>query len=52
MLDKMEAHHERMKAKMDPQLKKMEFCPGETESMDLEVNPGQSIRKSLRKKPQ
>jgi hypothetical protein len=36
---KVEAHHERMVAKMDIQLEKMEACLGATEAVDLEANP-------------
>jgi hypothetical protein len=39
MLVKMEAHHERMMARMDSQLEKMEVCLGNTGAKDLEANP-------------
>jgi hypothetical protein len=39
MLAKLDAHHERIMARMDSQLEKMEACLGKTETMDFEANP-------------
>jgi hypothetical protein len=39
IMAKLAAHHERMMARMDSQLKKMEACLGKMEAMDLEANP-------------
>jgi hypothetical protein len=39
MPTKLDAHHERMMARMGSQLEKVEACLGKTEAMDLEVNP-------------
>jgi hypothetical protein len=39
MLATMEANQEKMMAKMDAQLEKMEACLGETKAMDLEATP-------------
>jgi hypothetical protein len=36
---KLDAHHERILARMDYQLKKMEACLEKTEVADLETNP-------------
>jgi hypothetical protein len=38
MLTKLDAHHERMMARIGSQLEKMEACLGKTEAMDLETN--------------
>jgi hypothetical protein len=39
MLAKIEAHHERMMARMNSQLEKMEACLGKTGDIDLEASP-------------
>jgi hypothetical protein len=39
MLNKSDAHHERMMARMNSQLEKMEACLGKMEATDLEANP-------------
>jgi hypothetical protein len=57
MLVEMETNKERVVAKMDSWLEKMEACLGKIEVMDLEINPEQihsprrSVRRSLRKRP-
>jgi hypothetical protein len=39
MLAKLEAHHERIMAKMDSRLEILEACLGRTGVVDLKVNP-------------
>jgi hypothetical protein len=39
MLAKLDARHERMKARMGSQLGKMEACLKKTETTDLQANP-------------
>jgi hypothetical protein len=39
MLAQLDAHHERMMARTNSQLEKMEACLGKTKAMDLETNP-------------
>jgi hypothetical protein len=39
MLAKFDGHHERMMARMDSQLEKMEDCLGNKKATDLESNP-------------
>jgi hypothetical protein len=46
MLTKMETHHERMMARMDSQLEKMEVCLGKAEAMNLEGNPEEKQSKA------
>jgi hypothetical protein len=53
-----DAHHERMMARMDSQLEKMEACLEKTKATGLEADsekikgPRWSMRRSLRKRPQ
>jgi hypothetical protein len=47
MLAKLDAHHERMVARMDYQLEKMETCLGKSEATDLEANPEETRVRSL-----
>jgi hypothetical protein len=46
MLAKMEANQERMMARMDTQLEKMEACVGKTEVMNLDANPEEIVPES------
>jgi hypothetical protein len=50
-LVKLVVHHERMMARMDSQLEKMEACLGKREATDLEANPEQSPRRSMMRSP-
>jgi hypothetical protein len=39
MLAKLDAHHERMMARMDSQVEKMEACLGKARAKNLEASP-------------
>jgi hypothetical protein len=43
ILAKLDVHHERMMARMDSQLEKMEACRRKTKATDLEENPEEIV---------